>query len=427
VAESRLAERLAALPGAPAPGAYAAALAALLNQAAVADARGDAPAAFARHLRTGPAEAVEPVARAGEIQLLTCHKAKGLEWDSVILFGLERKPGFETPDYPRWLPPARPGAPPECLYDKAQAADRAETKAAALAARRAEFERLLYVAATRARRRLVLVDADALDTDADSLADILGVLPDGAARAWWESLPSTIPAAKTPIGKPTATPADSAAFLPSPPQAENIQPGLMRARTFIRRVRPSTLAQHGAAPAAERSEPDLQAPPDFPEEQAPPGSVTDYGNWWHALMEHTPWTSGPAAWQAHWEKQIDSAPDPVRARAEAARLRDSPLAARLAEPGWAVATELPMLWAEPGAAHAYDGCIDFVAWNSSTQRWLVIDWKTDHTEGDAASALRRRYAAQVAVYARALASVYAAPVEAFLYGTRTGVLVDLAG
>jgi ATP-dependent exoDNAse (exonuclease V) beta subunit len=204
-----------------------------------------------------------------------------------------------------------------------------------------------------------------------------------------------------------------------------LEAGWARAQTFIHRIRPSTLAQHAATQTTERVEPDLQAPPDFPEEQAPSASVTDYGNWWHGLMEHTPWMSGPDAWAAHWEKHLDASPDPTRARAEVARLKVSPLATRLAEPGWEVTTEMPFLWTEPKGASAFDGCIDFAAWNASTQRWLVVDWKTDATEGDAGAALRRRYAAQVAIYARALAAVYGAPVETFLYGTRTGVLTEI--
>ncbi len=57
-----LPERLAQI------GVPPAALEALLNQAALADARGDNLAALARALGRGPAEATEPVARPDEIQ-----------------------------------------------------------------------------------------------------------------------------------------------------------------------------------------------------------------------------------------------------------------------------------------------------------------------------------------------------------------------
>jgi len=427
VRQSRLAERLARLPDAPAPDTYEKALEALLNQATMAEARGDALAQFAQALRAGPEEAIDPVARPGELQLLTCHKAKGLEWDVVVLFGLFREPGFATPEYPRWLPPVQPGSPPVCLYDKAQARP---TPGRATDARQAEFERLSYVATTRPRHALIFSDAEALGSEEDSLADRLGWLPDGAARAWWEQLPEWghgQTGAKIAVNKNQAGP-DQLKAHAGWPGASLAVPGaeaMARARALIRRVRPSTLAQHGIARTPERAEPDLQAPPDYPEEQPPAAGATDYGNWWHGLMEHTPWAAGPVAWSAHWEKQFDHAPDPARARAEAAKLLASPLAAQLAATTWEVATELPFLWAEPDGARAFDGYIDFVAWNAAANRWLVVDWKTDHTEGDAAAELRARYGPQVAVYARALGTVYGAPVTAFLYGTRTGILVEV--
>jgi ATP-dependent exoDNAse (exonuclease V) beta subunit len=198
------------------------------------------------------------------------------------------------------------------------------------------------------------------------------------------------------------------------------------AENFTRRVRPSTLARHtaladGGPSVAERSEPDLFAPPDYPEEQPPPAAAVSYGNWWHGMMETTPWAKGPAAWAAHWERHYDAAPEPERARAEGARLLASPLALRLSAPGLEFVTELPFLWAEPGKERAYDGCVDLAAWDANARRWLVVDWKTDRVEMDAAVELRAKYGAQIAVYARALGAVYGAPVEAFLYSTRTGI------
>jgi ATP-dependent exoDNAse (exonuclease V) beta subunit len=66
--------------------------------------------------------------------------------------------------------------------------------------------------------------------------------------------------------------------------------------------------------------------------------------------------------------------------------------------------------------------VDLAAWDGKNSRWLVVDWKTDFVEGDYAAELRRRYGAQVGVYARALAGLTGAPAEAHLYGTRAGVL-----
>jgi ATP-dependent exoDNAse (exonuclease V) beta subunit len=436
VSETQLHERLARLPEEPAPGARAAALDALLNQAAVADARGDTLADFARALRRGPEEATAPVARPGEVQVLTCHKAKGLEWPVVVLFGMFREPGFPTAKYPQWLPPAKMGEAPGCLWDKAHAeaasAGGNPWRQILDEAQRAEFERLLYVVATRPKRTLILVDGEALGADTGSLAEMLGVLPGGAARKWWEGLPSAeaTPTPDETVSTTEAALADTAVSdwpeMGAELSAAAYAAARMRAESFTRRVRPSTLARHatsadGAAGAAERSEPDLFAPPDYPEEQPPPAAAVSYGNWWHGMMETTPWAKGAAAWAAHWERHYDAAPEPERARAEGARLLASPLAARLSAPGLEFVTELPFLWAELGGARAYDGCVDLAAWDANAGRWLVVDWKTDRVEKDAAAELRAKYGAQIAVYAQALGAAYGAPVEAYLYSTRAGV------
>lgn len=431
VSETQLHARLAALPGLP--GVRTAALDALLNQAVLADTRGDTLADFARALRRGKEEAVETEKRPGEIQLLTCHKAKGLEWDVVVLFGLFREPGFPPSEYPRWLPPVRPGEPPTYLYDKSHAGARGEGnhwKEAQESARRAAFERLLYVACSRPRRALIAVDAAALGADEGSLADVLGWLPGGEAQAWWEGLPAPDAAAISRDGGAVEVTAVET-LAPDWPEttavlsATGYAAACARAGQFVRRVRPSTLARHGMVTPPERLEPDLFAPPDYPEEQPPPAGTVDYGNWWHGVMEKTPWTQGPQAWVAYWESHYNRAPDSERGRAETARLLASPLAARMAAPGLEFATELSFLWAEPGGTRAFDGCMDLAIWDVAAKRWIVVDWKTDRVEQDAATELRARYGAQLAVYARALSAVYGTPVEAFLYSTRTGTMVPV--
>ncbi len=425
VKAAQLRERLAAIGTPPA------ALETLLDQTAPAEARGDDLVVFARALRHGPAEAVEPVAQSGEIQLLTNHKAKGLEWPVVVQFGLFLKPRVPAPEYPCWVAPTAPGAPPTCRLDKLHAPT--QVGWGEKEAQRAEFERLLYVAVTRPRHTLFLVDATALadpDKSADgSLARLLGVTPGGPARSWWETIPQAgekiIKTKRISFkkGQPSAPPAR---WLQPEWGAEIFAPAVTAARKFARRVRPSTLAKHLTASAVpERAEPDLAAPPDYPEEQAPPGSAVNYGNWWHEVMERTPWSAGKNEWAAFWEKSCATAPDVARARAETVRLLVSPLTARLAEPGLEFAVETPFLWAEPDGARAFDGCMDLAVWDGKNLRWLVVDWKTDFVDGDYAAELRRRYAAQVAVYARALTELTGAPAEALLYGTRTGVLAAI--
>ncbi|MCC6746754.1 MAG: UvrD-helicase domain-containing protein [Deltaproteobacteria bacterium] len=111
-----------------------------------------------RRLYAGPDAAASPA-----LQVMTIHKAKGLEFDTVIVPGLGRTPRSESPQLLRWL--ERPGrrAPGELLLAPVRAADQAEEAIyrylAAVERERGEREagRLLYVATTRAKASLHLL------------------------------------------------------------------------------------------------------------------------------------------------------------------------------------------------------------------------------------------------------------------------------
>lgn len=97
------------------------------------------------------------------LQLMTIHRAKGLEWDVVIVPGLGRSPAGDDARLLRWLefPRDSGGVGLVLAPVKAKAVRREplETWLRTIDAERTDHElrRLLYVAATRARRRLHLV------------------------------------------------------------------------------------------------------------------------------------------------------------------------------------------------------------------------------------------------------------------------------
>jgi ATP-dependent exoDNAse (exonuclease V) beta subunit len=109
----------------------------------------------------------EPLAGDAQIELLTIHKAKGLEWDLVLVPGLERASGRSNPPLLNWLEfdPASPEdaaavilAPIGSKGSKPGTLGRWLTR---LRSQRelAERKRLFYVAATRAREELHLFAA----------------------------------------------------------------------------------------------------------------------------------------------------------------------------------------------------------------------------------------------------------------------------
>lgn len=121
-----------------------------------------------------PSEAVK-------LEILTMHGAKGLEWDLVILPGLNRRPGGGEGALLHWLPFTADNGDEQVLMAPLRAAVepndpplveliRGEQKARAAY----ENQRLLYVATTRAREHLVL--SACLDPDKDDIKPAAGSL-----------------------------------------------------------------------------------------------------------------------------------------------------------------------------------------------------------------------------------------------------------
>jgi ATP-dependent exoDNAse (exonuclease V) beta subunit len=104
----------------------------------------------------------DPPPSAG-IEIMTMHRAKGLEFDTVILLGLAREPRRDDAKALYWLQRANAAAADDLLLAPLVAAGAPEERLASFVRRAdrqrdlAERARVLYVAATRARERLHLV------------------------------------------------------------------------------------------------------------------------------------------------------------------------------------------------------------------------------------------------------------------------------
>lgn len=117
-------------------------------------------------------DALYATAKPGQVQILTIHKAKGLEFDHVFLFGCNRQPRRDDKDllqYRRlpqgYLIAAKPGY--KQASEESNQLYEALHKLRSKAAIQERF-RLLYVAATRARECLHIVGNFKLDKNAEA-------------------------------------------------------------------------------------------------------------------------------------------------------------------------------------------------------------------------------------------------------------------
>src|SRR5438067_7130848 len=279
VEQTQLRARLLLLP-ATEFGDLARELDALLAQAAQAEADGMILAEFAERLRddfTTP-RAVRFSADDNAIQLITSHKAKGSEWQAVIVPFLARDLRPPSPRYPHFVKPPATG---ELLIAFGKEDKSKDLKDAIERARQQELERLLYVATTRARHTLVLV----LDQEIFSTTD--GELPktaqlrrllcgnDGYSGEFdgRASTTETIEDSEMPSSVP-----ETSEVKIEPLTARKLKCAVKRASEFVRKFTPSALDAEVPAEVRTRSRLDSLA--------------TLYGRWWHTFLDRRDWTGG---------------------------------------------------------------------------------------------------------------------------------------
>lgn len=123
----------------------------------------------------------DPPADDIRVEILTMHGAKGLEWDLVVLPGLDRGTGGNDRELLYWLPFTPASGDEQVLIAPLRSAEQADNSALIKLIREEqktretyEHQRLLYVAATRAREHLVL--SASLDPDRDEIRPPAGSL-----------------------------------------------------------------------------------------------------------------------------------------------------------------------------------------------------------------------------------------------------------
>lgn len=399
----------------------------LLTLAAEAEASGTTLAEFAERLRS-EMEEQRPVRLSAEnaIQLITAQKAKGSEWDAVILPFLSRRIIDFSPRYPSIIKVPGTGAFIAALHKE----DREEeVKQAFAVLRRQEMERLLYVAVTRARHTLVLALDRELFVPKGRLSDTsqLKFLRGDLGEASAQTLEALAEAAEECAETSASWSEAESAQIPGEHElialdAAQIESAKRRAQMFPRKHNPSgfdEFSECGADgvrpvwPAAAHSIADTPA--------------TLYGTWWHSLFQHFPWRGNSAAWDAAFHATQSASPDPERSAREwpllrSGTLRDSPLRRFLDLPGVIVHSEFPFLW-RMNAQNCMEGVIDFLAVDPRNRCCLLLDWKTNRIRAGDEQQLAAHYLSQLSAYWKAISEITGFNVEAGLHSTSTGKML----
>jgi ATP-dependent helicase/nuclease subunit A len=415
IEQTQLRERLLLLP-ATEFGDLARELDALLAQAAEAEANGMILAGFAEHLRNDFAapRAVRFSADDNAIQLITSHKAKGSEWQAVIVPFLARELRPPSRPYPHFVKSPMNG---ELIIAFGKEDKSKDLKDAIERAQQQELERLLYVATTRARHALVVV------LDQEIFSNSEGKLPRTAQlrrlirqkdsySGEFDQHSSTIDEVLEPSPTVEHVLQKHGAEI-EPLTSGELKRATKRASEFVRKITPSALDSEVPAEVRSRSRLDNLA--------------TLYGRWWHKFFERLDWKGGIDSAQKLFEKQLPSSPDAKAAIKDWNATRrnlfsNASIADFLASNETLFHAEFPFSWRRNDRS-VFEGLIDSIMINRTAGRCLLLDWKTNDVSSSEAEIFRARYRPQLAAYWKAVGKITCLEVEAGLFSTRLGRLL----
>jgi ATP-dependent helicase/nuclease subunit A len=422
VEQTKLAERLRALPEEDFEDLNGE-LDALLAAAATAEAEGMTLSEFAESLRTHfyNAREVRPSTR-DAIQLITSQKAKGSQWQAVIVPFLSREVHFPSPPYPRLIHDKK-NEKVRLLLDKGDVTKEIEEMLEL--EQRQEMERLLYVALTRARHTLVLA------ADHQLFAKRNGQVHSSSQMKWfradepgtnWATMQSISTAAiaceKTAAHDQEAVQTKRDKIdQQSLPEIVNAKAGAKNASEFVQIINPSRLPAERIVVAGDWSE-NLKTPAAF-------SPALRYGVWWHEFMQQLPWQSDGESWKQIFDRNKTASPDAARSKREWELLEkllatDLDFRERIARD--IIHKEMPILW-RIDETRCLEGIVDLALFQADAKKVFILDWKTNRIAPDKIDSLPARYRPQMAAYWKAIQDMTNHSTKAAIYSTATGRLI----
>jgi ATP-dependent exoDNAse (exonuclease V) beta subunit len=415
IEQTQLRERLLLLP-ATEFGDLARELDALIAQAAEAEANGMILPGFAEQLRNDftSQRAVRFSADDNAIQLITSYKAKGSEWQAVVVPFLARDLRTPSARYPHFVKSPADG---ELIIAFGNQDKSKDLKDAIERAEQQQLERLLYVATTRARHTLVVVlDQEIFFSSEGKLlktAQLRRLIRDKDFYSGeFDQHTSTID--EVPESSSIVEHAlQKNGSKIEPLTSSDLKRAAKRASEFVRKLTPSALDSEVPADVRTRSRLDTLA--------------TLYGRWWHKFFQGLDWKGGIDSAQKLFEKELPISPDAKAAVKDWNATRrnlfsDATIARFLVSDETLFHAEFPFSWRRNDRS-VLEGLIDSIMINRKTGKCLLLDWKTNDVSPSDVEIFRETYRPQLAAYWKAVREITGLEVEAGLFSTALGNLL----
>ena len=412
IEQMQLRERLLLLP-ATEFGDLARELDALVAQAAEAEANGMILAEFAEHLRNDftTQRAVRFAADDNAIQLITSHKAKGSEWQAVIVPFLARDMRLPSRPYPHLVKSPVNG---ELIIAFGKEDKSKDLKDAIERAEQQQIERLLYVATTRACHTLVIVlDQDIFANSEGKLlktAQLRRLIRDKDFYSGEFDQHSSMIDEVLESSPITGLASQENGAEIEPLTHNEFKRAAKRASQFVRKITPSAL--------------DSQVPAEGPTRPRLDTLATLYGRWWHKFFQRLDWKGGIDSAQKLFEKELPTSPDAKAAVKDWKATRqnlfsDVTIAGFLASNEMLFHAEFPFSWRRNDRS-VLEGLIDSMMIDRKARSCLLLDWKTNDVSPSDVEIFRETYRPQLAAYWKAVTEITGLDVQAGLFSTALG-------
>jgi ATP-dependent exoDNAse (exonuclease V) beta subunit len=415
IEQTQLRDRLLLLP-ATEFGDLGRELDALIVQAAEAEANGMILPGFAEQLRNDftSQRAVRFSADDNAIQLITSYKAKGSEWQTVIVPFLARELRPPSPRYPNFVKSPADG---ELIIAFGNQDKSKDLKDAIERAEQQQLERLLYVATTRARHTLVVVLDQEIFSSSDGkllkTAQFRRLIRDKDFYSGeFDQHSSTIDEVPESSSIVEHALQKNGSEI-EPLTSSDLKRAAKRASEFVRKITPSALDSEVPADVRTRSRLDTLA--------------TLYGRWWHKFFQGLDWKGGIDSAQKLFEKELPISPDAKAAVKDWNATRrnlfsDATIARFLASDETLFHAEFPFSWRRNDRS-VLEGLIDSIMINRKAGKCLLLDWKTNDVSPSDVEIFRETYRPQLAAYWKAVTEITGLEVEAGLFSTALGNLL----
>ncbi len=373
---------------------------------------------FAKKLRDGFSEKISEIdVKKGHLQLITCHNAKGLEWDAVILPFFFRPISSPNLSYPHYFKPSSGNLGKIIMskqYDNTGLIDNAKK------CEQEELKRILYVSMTRARNSLVLLnDSSFFKKQNNSFADKLLVLKNQKNENIWNELSGEFMNLKIDFDKRSEF-VTTKKFKPDS-DILDIDKILNHSKNFPKRITPSSLSHESIDYDDEKITINEFS---GSEELLNRQQGLNYGNWWHHMMEFIAWDKSVNEMLDYMNTELNNCPVPERGKKEIDLFLKSKVIQLLKDDKSIIKSESPFLW-KKNNDEVLEGIIDLVCYNQKQNLITIIDWKTDVIDGKKTEVLVERYKDQIYAYQQALKHIFSKQINAYIYSTYEGKLLKL--